>query len=165
MRPRSRSPPTARQTRGAPFDPAAAGAGLTELAPIQIRIVFDGGSLGNPGRGYGSYQITVGESEPRIERLQFGDRITNNEAEYLALIRALDDAAATLRAVNIDPKAAKVEVRGDSQLVLKQTTGEWKARLPHLQALRDRARGLVDAFGSVALTWHPRAHSVRVLGH
>ena len=133
--------------------------------PVPIRIVFDGGSLGNPGRGYGSYQIAVGESEPRIVRLEFGSRITNNEAEYLALINALEDAITTLKAREIDPKAAKVQVLGDSQLVLKQTAGEWRARLPHLQALRDRARGLVDAFGAVALTWHPRLESVRVLGH
>ncbi len=138
---------------------------MAEPSPVLIHIVFDGGSLGNPGRGYGSYQITVGESQPRIVRLQFGDPITNNEAEYLALIHALEDAAATVKAQNVDPKAARVEVRGDSQLVLKQTTGEWKAHFPHLQALRDRARRLVNAFGSVALTWHPRSQSVRVLGH
>jgi ribonuclease HI len=144
---------------------APPGVPLTQPAPVPIRIVFDGGSLGNPGRAYGSYQITVGDSEPRIVRLQFGDHMTNNEAEYLALIHALGDAATTLTAAGVDPKAAKVEVLGDSQLVLKQTTGEWKARLPHLQALRDRARALVDGFGSVALTWQPRASSVRVLGH
>lgn len=138
---------------------------MAQPSPIPIHIVFDGGSLGNPGRGYGSYQITVGDSEPRIVRLEFGQRITNNEAEYLAMINALEDAAATLESLNLDPKAAKVEVLGDSQLVLKQTAGEWKARLPHLQALRDRARSLVDAFGAVSLTWHPRINSVRVLGH
>jgi len=138
---------------------------VAQAVPVPIRVVFDGGSLGNPGRGYGSYQITIGDAEPRIVRLEFGQRVTNNEAEYRALIGALEDALATLQAEGVDPKAASVEVRGDSQLVLKQTTGEWKARLPHLQVLRDRARALVDAFGSVALTWHGRANSVRVLGH
>lgn len=138
---------------------------MAQPLPVLIRIVFDGGSLGNPGRGYGSYQITIGESEARLVRLEFGAPITNNQAEYLALIHGLEDAAAWLKVQNVNPKTAKVEVLGDSQLVLKQTTGEWKTRLPHLQALRDRARGLVDAFGDVALTWQPRIHSVRVLGH
>ncbi len=133
--------------------------------PVPIRIVFDGGSLGNPGRGYGSYQIAVGDAPPRIVRLKFGERITNNEAEYLALINALEDAVETVTGKGLDARAANVEVFGDSQLVLKQVGGEWKARLPHLQALRDRARGLVDRFGAVALTWHPRINSVRVLGH
>jgi len=127
--------------------------------------VFDGGSLGNPGRGYGSYQIAVGDAPPRIVRLNFGDRVTNNEAEYLALINALEDAVATVTGQGLDARAANVEVFGDSQLVLKQVGGQWKARLPHLQGLRDRARGLVDRFGAVALTWHPRINSVRVLGH
>jgi ribonuclease HI len=138
---------------------------LTQPSPIPIHIVFDGGSLGNPGRGYGSYQIAVGGSPPRIVRLEFGAPITNNEAEYLALIHGLEDALAILHAEAVDPKATKIEVLGDSQLVLKQTSGEWKARLPHIQALRDRARDLVDAFGSAALTWQPRRESVRVLGH
>ncbi len=138
---------------------------MADAGALPIHIVFDGGSLGNPGRGYGSYQLTVGEAEPRIVRLEFVQRITNNEAEYLALINALEDALRTVQSENLDPKAAKVEVLGDSQLVLKQTSGEWRAKLPHLQALRDRARALVDAFGSVALTWHPRINSVRVLGH
>jgi probable phosphoglycerate mutase len=133
--------------------------------PIPIRIVFDGGSLGNPGQGYGSYQITVGDAAPRIARLNFGNPITNNEAEYLALINALEDALTTLTEQGLDPLAVKVEVLGDSQLVLNQVGGKWKARLPHLQALRDRARALVDRFGAVALTWHPRINSVRVLGH
>ena len=134
-------------------------------SPLPIRIVFDGGSLGNPGRGYGSYEITVDDAPPRVVRLEFGARITNNEAEYMALIGALEDALKTVQSRGLDPKVVKAEVLGDSQLVLKQTAGEWKAKLPHLQRLRDRARQLVDAFGSVALTWHPRINSVRILGH
>ena len=138
---------------------------MADTSPIPIGIVFDGGSLGNPGRGYGSYELRMADDDPRLVRCEFGPRITNNEAEYLALIHALEDALAALRARGIDPKAAAVDVRGDSQLVIKQTTGEWRARLPHIQALRDRARSLADAFGSASLTWHARANSVRVLGH
>jgi ribonuclease HI len=132
---------------------------------VPVRIVFDGGSLNNPGHGYGSYEIAVGSRPARIVRLDFGSPVTNNEAEYSALIGALEDAVATLREEGIDPRNAQVEVRGDSQLVLKQIGGEWKAKMPHLQKLRDRARGLLDQFGSAALIWHRRSESVRVLGH
>jgi ribonuclease HI len=133
--------------------------------PVLVSIVFDGGSLNNPGHGYGSYQITVGDLPPRIVRLDFGSPITNNEAEYLALINALEDAAATLRGQKMDPRHARLEVRGDSQLVLKQLGGQWKVKMPHLQPLRDRGRSLLDQFGAAALIWHRRAESVRVLGH
>ncbi len=130
-----------------------------------VKIIFDGGSLNNPGHGYGSYQIIVGSQPPRIERLDFGSPVTNNEAEYAALLHGLEDALASLKANGIDPKQAKLEVRGDSQLVLKQLGGQWKVKMPHLQKLKDRGRALLDQFGKTDLIWHGRAESVRVLGH
>lgn len=132
---------------------------------MHARIVFDGGSINNPGRGYGSYQLTIGGQPPFITRLEFGAPITNNEAEYLALIHALEGLGATLEGQRIDPKSATVEVLGDSQLVLKQVGGEWKVRTAHLRQLNERARALVERFGAVALTWQPRAASFLVLGH
>ena len=133
--------------------------------PTIVRIVFDGGSLNNPGHGYGSYQLGVGETAPRIERLDFGSPITNNEAEYLALIHGLSDALASLTAAGLDPRQAHVEVRGDSQLVLRQVGGQWKVKMAHLQPLKDRAKALLAQFGSAELIWHRRSESVRVLGH
>ncbi|MEA2639220.1 MAG: ribonuclease [Chloroflexota bacterium] len=135
------------------------------LAPVPISIVFDGGSLNNPGHGYGSYQIAIGDEPPRIVRLDFGSPVTNNEAEYLALIHGLEDAVATLTKQGIAPEAATVDVRGDSQLVLRQVGGEWKVRQPHLRPLHERATALVGQLGSVALQWHQRRNSVRILGH
>lgn len=134
-------------------------------APLPIAIVFDGGSLNNPGHGYGSYQISVDHDAPRIERLDFGSPVTNNEAEYLALINALEDAVATLERLGIDPSHSTVLVQGDSQLVLKQIGGEWKVRQSHLLPLRDRALALVSRLGTVSLQWHGRLNSVRILGH
>jgi ribonuclease HI len=134
-------------------------------APILVRIIFDGGSLNNPGHGYGSYELTIGSEPPRIERLDFGSPVTNNEAEYLALLHALEDALASLPKAGINPRQVKLEVRGDSQLVLKQLGGQWKVKMPHLQPLKDRGRALLDQFGKSELIWHRRSESVRVLGH
>jgi ribonuclease HI len=138
---------------------------MSQDALVPVRIIFDGGSLNNPGHGYGSYQLTIGTGRPRIVRLDFGSPFTNNEAEYSALIRGLEDAAGSLRADGVDPRRARVEVRGDSQLVLKQIGGEWKVKMPHLAKLRDEARALLDQFGDRDLIWHRRIESVRVLGH
>ena len=57
--------------------------------PSDYLLVFDGGSKGNPGPGYGSYAITrTRDGAQRLERLEFGDGYTNNEAEYDNLIAA-----------------------------------------------------------------------------
>ncbi len=52
-------------------------------------IVFDGGSLGNPGSAYGSFRIRPWQTPSgKITRLKLG-RGTNNEAEYWTLQAAL----------------------------------------------------------------------------
>ena len=57
-----------------------------------IVLIFDGGSHGNPGWGYGSCAIQrVSHGAQRLERLELGDDYTNNEAEYDTLIAALED--------------------------------------------------------------------------
>ncbi len=131
---------------------------------VEVELVFDGGSLRNPGDGYGSYQLTVGDEQPRIKRCTFG-HASSNEAEYKTLIAGLEDALETLQARGKSPAAARVRVRGDSRLVLEQVRGSWKVHALHLQALRDRAAELLKRFASSELLWHARANSVRILGH
>lgn len=125
-------------------------------------MVFDGGSLGNPGVGYGSYRLRVaGRDWDPPRRLEFGDRVTNNEAEYRALIAALTDLASSCG----DPSLASVRVYGDSQLVLRQLRGEWKVRAANLRPLYLEARRRAEAFRSVEYVWQPRDESVALLGH
>ncbi|MCA1724786.1 MAG: hypothetical protein LC748_11165 [Thermomicrobia bacterium] len=47
----------------------------------EYTIIFDGGARGNPGEGYGSYELRTG-THREIVRLTFGNNVTNNEAEY-----------------------------------------------------------------------------------
>lgn len=142
-RPSSR--PTARPVPGADFT-----------------IVFDGGSIGNPGRGYGSYQ-TVGRDGGATERrLEYGTGITNNQAEYRTLVHALEDLAVRL---GVDAAQTSIAVRGDSRLVIEQVGGRWKVKHPELQPLQRRAVELLRGFARSDVAWHPRQKSVRVLGH
>ncbi len=139
---------------------------LPGQAPEQpINIVFDGGSKGNPGVGYGSYALYWPGHPQQIVQLQFGDGVTNNEAEYDTLLAALEAVVKRLREGKADPQTARVEVRGDSQLVIKQVLGEWKCSEERLRRRRDAVRLLLREFGSWELAYHPRANSVRVLGH
>lgn len=129
-------------------------------------LVFDGGSRGNPGAGYGSYAITrVKDGRRRVERLEFGPGYTSNEAEYDTLLAALQDLVSRIIAANRDPAEFSLEVRGDSQLVIRQLQGRWKTREPRMQVRVQRGLTLLRQFGSVELRQHPREESVRALGH
>lgn len=141
---------------------------MTALEPddaLPFTIVFDGGSLGNPGRGYGSYVILRNETEVHREQLTFdhiGLQITNNQAEYRTLIGALERLL-DLRGPRA--RATAVHVLGDSLLVISQLRGQWKVKNADLRPLFEQARSLLSRFGRVDLQWHDRANSVRLLGH
>ena len=129
-------------------------------------ITFDGGSKGNPGWGYGSYHIRrVADGAERLERLEFGDGYTNNEAEYDSLIGALQDLIGRIEEAGRRPEEFRIEVRGDSALVINQLQRRWQARDARMAARRDNARALLNRFASAELKAHSREESVRLLGH
>ena len=139
---------------------------LPGQAPEQpIGIIFDGGSKGNPGIGYGSYALRWPGQAQQIVQLQFGDGVTNNEAEYDTLAAALEAVLKRLREFKADPMTARVEIRGDSQLVINQVLGEWKCTEDRMRQRRDRVRTLLREFGSWEILYHPRENNVRILGH
>lgn len=130
-----------------------------------IGVVFDGGSKGNPGQGYGSYALRWPGEQQQVVRLRFGNQATNNEAEYDTLITALEAILKRLRDAGADPKTARLDIRGDSLLVINQVRGEWQCKQARLQARCQQARTLLQQFGEWRLTHHDRANSVEVLGH
>ncbi|MFL9629270.1 reverse transcriptase-like protein, partial [Aeromonas jandaei] len=80
-----------------------------------------------------------------------GERIgemTNNRAEYEALIRGLEVAR--------DYGFEEIEIRGDSQLVVKQVRGEWDANDPGMKERRVRVHELLSAVSDWAITHVPR---------
>jgi ribonuclease HI len=143
-------------------------AGTARLHPVSAvpgvdyTVFFDGGSLGNPGKGYGSYEIAGPNGTVAARQVQFGNDMTNNQAEFRAVIAALEDL---LQRVGPRADALSVAVRGDSQLVIRGLTGEWRVKHPGLQPLHQRAADLLRRFRSVDLAWHPRRESVRTFGH
>lgn len=157
---------------GAPARPAprarkpAATKAAAAPAEIRVRVVFDGGSKGNPGQGYGSYALLwPGQSQPEIIRLTFGSRVTNNEAEYDTLINALQDLVNRVQAAGGTPTQVFVDIWGDSQLVVNQVNGTWKINKAPLQVRCNQARALLQQFGFAAVNYHPREESVALLGH
>ena len=101
----------------------------------------DGGARGNPGPAAVGYRI---EDEAGGVLDEAGRTIgiaTNNEAEYRALITALERAAAL--------GATEVEVRSDSELLMRQMTGRYRVKSPHLKQLWDEAQQAADGFERV----------------
>jgi ribonuclease HI len=143
-------------------------AGNVRLHPVSAvpgadyTVFFDGGSLGNPGKGYGSYEIAGPDGNVAARQVQFGNDMTNNQAEFHAVIAALEDL---LERVGSRADALSIAVRGDSQLVIRGLTGEWRVKHPGLQPLHQQAAGLLRRFKNVDLAWHPRRASVRTFGH
>ncbi len=102
---------------------------------------IDGGSRGNPGpAGYG-VRIEDGQAM-LVEELRGTLGVaTNNVAEYHGLLAAL--AWATERGV------ASLEIRSDSELLVKQMLGVYRVRNPGLQPLHQKARLLAARVGRV----------------
>lgn len=132
---------------------------------VEFEIVFDGGSLGNPGHGYGSFAILQGGQELMVEKVDYahlGNQVTNNQAEYMTLIHALEKL---IQLRSGDTAGTSVIVRGDSLLVINQIAGKWKVKNEGLRPLHRRASDLFKQFGRGELIWHDRSNSVRILGH
>jgi ribonuclease HI len=154
--------------RARPLQVSSPVAGNARLHPVSAvpgfdyTLFFDGGSLGNPGKGYGSYEIAGPDGTIAARQVEFGNDMTNNQAEFRAVIAALEDL---LERVGPGADAISVAVRGDSQLVIRGLSGEWRVKHPGLQPLHQQATDLLRRFGNVDLAWHPRRESVRTFGH
>jgi ribonuclease HI len=113
----------------------------------RAHVYFDGASRGNPGPGAIGWVVVSGDGIVDEGGETIGET-TNNRAEYEALIRALEAA----RDHGID----EVDVRGDSELIVKQVRGAWNTNDPDLRERRVRARELLETFDRWSLEHVPR---------
>lgn len=113
---------------------------------------FDGASSGNPGpAGYGIVLEIGGDA---ITDSVYIGEATNNQAEYHGLIAGLKLAR--------DHGVSHLDVRGDSQLVIRQMTGEYSVNNEHLRRLHGRACELAQRFDEVQFQWVSRENTGRV---
>lgn len=97
----------------------------------------DGAARGNPGPAAIGVVIEDEEGRTVYEASRALGVRTNNEAEYQALITALEYLK--------DVRPAEVEFRLDSELVVKQILGQYKVKEPRLQALHGQVIMLLNA--------------------
>ena len=139
---------------------------LTRPAPpADVTLVFDGGSLGNPGKGYGSFVYRGVIETPVPVRLEYPGQTTNNEAEYLSMLHGLRTILRELERDARNPADITITVLSDSKLVVEQVSGRWKVRHAPLRPFHTEACELLARFAAWQLHWQPRLESVRLLGH
>lgn len=118
-------------------------------------IYTDGGSRGNPGKaGIGIVICNERDQEVKKYGEYLGDNLTNNEAEYSAVIFALKKFKALFGkklAENTD-----VEIRADSEFLAKQMNGEYKILDEKIQKLFIEVWNLKLDFQSVRFKHIPR---------
>jgi len=120
-----------------------------------IRIFCDGGSRGNPGPAAIGAVVLNADVDPPEVVASISETIgvaTNNVAEYQALIRALEVAAPL--------GAERVEVRADSQLIVRQLEGRYRVKHAGLLPLYERARALLRPYREIDLEHVRREHNV-----
>ena len=115
---------------------------------MKLIINTDGLSKGNPGTA--AIGATIKDERGKM-LATISQRIgitTNNVAEYKALIAALQKA--------LKLKATQVEVRSDSELMIRQLSGRYKIKSVVLRPLYLEAAQLLGQFESVTLKSIPR---------
>lgn len=115
-------------------------------------IYTDGASRGNPGPAAIGAVIKDGQGRvlARISR-RIG-RTTNNQAEYQAIVAALEKA--------LGLGAATVEVKSDSELAVRQISGRYRVKNTGLRPLHQRVGELRSLFQGFSIASIPRRQNV-----
>jgi ribonuclease HI len=113
------------------------------MKPIRnCEAYIDGASLGNPGPAGIGVVFFDGEAKPIRQFAKYVGETTNNVAEYLALVYALQEAHQI--------GCLRVRVKTDSELLARQLNGQYKVRDAQLRLLYDLAHHLTQGFAA----WH-----------
>lgn len=112
----------------------------------------DGASRGNPGKsGAGVFLVNADNEEFSYTRY-LGIK-TNNQAEYEALILGLEELQ--------KKEAGEVEIRADSELLVKQIKGEYRVKHEKLIPLYKKVIIMLKNFSSVKIKHIPREENKR----
>ena len=112
-------------------------------------VYVDGAARGNPGPAAAGICLDDPEGRP-IRRIgKTLGRLPNNQAEYQALLTALGIAASYT--------PSSLLVRMDSELVVRQMTGQYRVKNAVLQELHGRAQAIIRTIGPVSFEHVPRS--------
>jgi ribonuclease HI len=118
---------------------------------VNARLWTDGGSRGNPGPAAFAYVLEADDGTVLDARGEAIGVATNNVAEYSALVAGLRRA--------VDAGVAELEVRSDSELMVKQMRGEYRVKNRDLQTLFVEASRAAREVGRVTYVHVRREHN------
>ncbi len=121
----------------------------SETKKVKSAIIFvDGSSRGNPGPSSGAYLIIDGNGK-EIERKGFElGKGTNNRAEYLALLKALERA--------LELGIEEVEIKSDSELLVNQINSLYRVKSRNLLKLYNKVKEESKKFKRFTISHIPR---------
>ncbi|HEX4729645.1 MAG TPA: ribonuclease HI family protein [Solirubrobacterales bacterium] len=117
----------------------------------KLTVNVDGGARGNPGPA--AIGVVVRDADGTVVE-SVGETIgrqTNNVAEYQALLRGIELAAAH--------GATEVELIGDSELVVRQIEGRYKVKNAAMKDLHAEAKKALAKFDSWSIRHVKRAQN------
>ena len=114
----------------------------------RVIIFADGASQGNPGLA--AIGAIIKDEQGRvITAISQGiGRATNNQAEYRAIIAALENA--------IKLGTSQVDMRSDSELVVRQINGSYRVKNAALKPLYLKVKQLQSQLAGFTITHIPR---------
>ena len=114
-------------------------------------IYIDGASRGNPGPAGIGVVFIDGDDKPVRQLSKYLGETTNNVAEYLALVYALQEALLA--------GYTAVAVKTDSELLARQVNGQYKVRDPQLRLLHGLVLHLTPGFTRWVIEHVPRTQN------
>jgi ribonuclease HI len=108
---------------------------------MRALLYTDGGARGNPGPAAYGFVLEADDGTVLAAEGEAIGEATNNTAEYRGLIAGLARAA--------ELSVPEVEVRSDSELLVKQMRGEYRVKNENLRALSLEAARLAREIGKV----------------
>ena len=118
---------------------------------MHLTVHVDGGARGNPGPAAIGVVVSDGDGGVLDELAERIGVATNNVAEYRALLRGIERAAAL--------GAREIELVNDSELVAKQLTGAYKVKHPAMKPLYEEAMAALRGFDAWRIRSVPRAEN------
>ncbi|MHA1976780.1 MAG: ribonuclease HI family protein [Candidatus Hodarchaeales archaeon] len=119
------------------------------ISPIKFSIFTDGAARGNPGPAAAAF-LFVQRDKIIFQQNYFLGTQTNNQAEYQAIIKALETAKEYTK--------EDIVLYSDSELVIKQLTGEYQVKSPHLKDLYREVMTRVQYYSSIKFSHIPRTN-------
>ena len=114
------------------------------------KLIINTDGTAEPNPGPAAIGATIKDERGRVIATisQRIGRATNNQAEYRAIIAALEKA--------ISLGASQVDVRSDSELVVRQLNGRYRVKKAALKPLYQQVKQLSSQFAGFNITHIPR---------